>query len=172
MSPGNVTKTGITVYNAPSPATLINSGTVTGGIAIDSSTITGQISDTGTLSGGIFIDSASKIAANGGDRGRTITGPTFTGGITNYGTITSASGNGIVVGGKVNRIATLDQVIRRRHHNAGTAPCRRRQRHLSAAPHCRRQRHGVDLHRRHQPTARFGAGAARQFRGRQPASRF
>ena len=97
-SPGNVTKTGITAYNATITGNLINSGTVTGGIAIDSSTINGQISDTGTLSGGIFIDSASKIAANGGEAAVQVTGPIFTGGIANYGTITS--GNGIVVGGK------------------------------------------------------------------------
>ncbi|MGA9430940.1 MAG: hypothetical protein WBV65_15555, partial [Xanthobacteraceae bacterium] len=86
-SPGNVTKTGITVYNATIGGTLTNSGTVTGGIAIDSSTINGQISDTGLLSGGIFVDSASKITS--ANTAILITGPTFTGGISNFGTISS-----------------------------------------------------------------------------------
>ena len=82
-------------------ATLTNSGTVTGGIAIDSSTINGQILDTGTLSGGIFIDSASLIATTGANAAVAVSGSIFSGGIANYGTITSASGSGIVVGGKV-----------------------------------------------------------------------
>ncbi len=88
---------------------------MTGGIAIDSSTINGQILDTGTLSGGIFIDSASLIRDRTNNAAVAVSGSIFSGGIANYGTITSASGSGIVVGGKVTGAATLDQVFRRRH---------------------------------------------------------
>ena len=118
---GNVTKTGITAYNATITGNLINSGTVTGGIAIDSSTINGQISDTGTLSGGIFIDSASLIATNGANAAVPVTGPIFSGGIANYCTIASASNSPHCCRrhSHSRTYATDHCVFRRRHHQFG-----------------------------------------------------
>ena len=55
----------------------------TSGIKVTDSTITGSILDSGTLTGGISIDSASKIAS--ASIAIQVTGPTFAGGISNAG---------------------------------------------------------------------------------------
>lgn len=68
----------------------------TSGISVTNSTINGQIFNAGTLVGGISIDATSKVAAN--NTAVSITGPTFIGGITNAGLISSTSGIGILVG--------------------------------------------------------------------------
>jgi len=70
---------------------ISNSGTITAktGIAIVGSTIHGSIVDNGVLLGsshGITVDSASKLIANTATA-IAISGPTFTGGISNAGTI-------------------------------------------------------------------------------------
>jgi uncharacterized protein with beta-barrel porin domain len=94
---GRVTSSGISLKSGViMTGSVTNSGTITGGISVADSTINGAIVDSGILAGGIAIDRASKITTNG--TAVQISGPTFSGGISNAGTI-SAGGNGIFVGG-------------------------------------------------------------------------
>jgi hypothetical protein len=74
---------------------ILNSGTITAktGISISDSTIAGAIIDSGTIvatSHGILIDSAGEIVA--GKTAIVIAGPTFTGGISNFGVISGSAG--------------------------------------------------------------------------------
>ena len=74
---------------------IVNSGTITAKTGIDlfDSTIIGAIVDSGTIkatSHGILIDSASEILAS--KTAIDIAGPTFTGGISNFGVISGSAG--------------------------------------------------------------------------------
>ena len=90
---------GVTTFTG----SVSNSGTITAktGIGVGDSTINGSIVDSGNIvasSHGLLIDSASKIA--GAATAILITGPTFTGGITNAGMVLGANGDyGIRVNG-------------------------------------------------------------------------
>ncbi|HEX3708763.1 MAG TPA: autotransporter domain-containing protein, partial [Pseudolabrys sp.] len=66
------------------------------GIAFQNGTIAGQINSSGIVDGGISLDSRSKITST--TTAISITGPAFTGGISNAGTLSAASG-GIIVSG-------------------------------------------------------------------------
>ncbi|MFZ1924106.1 MAG: autotransporter domain-containing protein [Xanthobacteraceae bacterium] len=83
--------TGIAINNSTITSTITNSGTISpnGIVLTNGSTITGfsGIIDTGTINGGISVDGTSKISATSDAIG--IFGPTFTGGITNSGTLHS-----------------------------------------------------------------------------------
>ena len=75
---------------------IVNSGTITAktGIALFESTISGAIVDSGSIkatSRGILIDSGSEILA-GNMTAINIAGPTFTGGIINFGVISGSAG--------------------------------------------------------------------------------
>ncbi len=81
--------------------TIANSGAITAktGISIVDGTIQGQIVDTGNVLAtghGILIDSASRITSTG--TAVTITAPTFTGGVSNAGAISTSGASGIGVG--------------------------------------------------------------------------
>jgi outer membrane autotransporter protein len=88
--------TGININAANVTGNISNTGTISpNGINLTNSTITGGILDSGNLAGGIHItDSASQINATA--VGISITGPVFSGGITNAGAI-AATGTGIAV---------------------------------------------------------------------------
>ncbi len=81
--------------------TIANSGAITAktGISIVDGTIQGQIVDTGNVLAtghGILIDAASRITSTG--TAVTITAPTFTGGVSNAGAISTSGASGIGVG--------------------------------------------------------------------------
>jgi uncharacterized protein with beta-barrel porin domain len=95
---------GLTQFSSGGVATftgnIVNSGSLTAqtGIGVASSTIHGQIIVTGNVqatSRGIFIDSASTIASTA--TAVQIFSPTFTGGVSNAGTITTSGASGIEV---------------------------------------------------------------------------
>jgi autotransporter passenger strand-loop-strand repeat protein len=74
---------------------IVNSGTITArtGISISDSTIVGAIVDSGTIvatSHGILIDGLGKVLAS--KTAIAIAGPTFIGGITNFGVISGSAG--------------------------------------------------------------------------------
>jgi hypothetical protein len=76
----------IVVANTSFTGNLSNTGTISpSGIAVTGSTITGSILSSGTLIGGISIDTASRI--NSAGSAIYISGPSFSGGITNNGNI-------------------------------------------------------------------------------------
>ncbi|WP_294534478.1 hypothetical protein, partial [uncultured Rhodoblastus sp.] len=115
----NSTRTGvgISVYQVTSFAgSISNSGTISGlaGIGIVGSTINGAIVDSGVILAGpgnaIFVNAASQI--NAGKTAIAITGPTFTGGISNAGTIQGKTG--ILIGAGVS-LGSGDAII-----NSGT----------------------------------------------------
>ncbi len=91
-NPAGSTVTNVCVFNTQLAGSIINNGTISpSGIALINGWIVGgSIKSSGIIGGGISLDSASKIIANGVTAIR-ITGPTFTGGITNRGAITDDS---------------------------------------------------------------------------------
>lgn len=92
--------TNICVHNGNFTGDVLNTGTVSGnGIAIQNATISGGIQSTGIVVGGLSIDRQSSVLSNSVTAIK-IGGPTFTGGISNAGTITATgSNNAILVGG-------------------------------------------------------------------------
>ncbi len=87
----------VAVTNTSFSGSITNEGTIApGGINFTSGTIAGSIVSSGTIAGGISLDSMSSIVSL--TTSIAITGPTFTGGITNAGRI-SATGTGIIIGG-------------------------------------------------------------------------
>jgi uncharacterized protein with beta-barrel porin domain len=111
--------TGICITNQTFSGTVSNAGTITpNGIvvtnsAIGNATAGGQIVDSGTLVGGISIDSHSSIAVPLFHTGIVVTGPTFSGTISNGGTIsggTGANGQGIA-GIQVGGVSTFQGAI-------------------------------------------------------------
>ena len=83
---------GICVINQTFTGNVNNTNTgiiTTSGISVTNSTITGQDLDSGTLTGGITIDSKSKIVST--KTAISITGPMFAGGISNAGTVSGAT---------------------------------------------------------------------------------
>jgi autotransporter-associated beta strand protein len=96
----NATIPGININTqATITGNIDNTGTIsTNGISVNTgSTISGSLIDTGTFSGGISIDHTSAISTAGNTAIR-ISGHTFTGGISNAGTV-SGSNFGIVLSG-------------------------------------------------------------------------
>ena len=96
LKTGGGTLFGVTSFGG----NVSNAGTITAktGISIVGSTVNGAIVDSGTLnatSRGILIDNTSKIVSS--PTAIRINGPTFTGGISNAGAISSALGQGISV---------------------------------------------------------------------------
>lgn len=98
----------INIHSATVAGSINNSGLISpGGISVSNdSTINGAINDSGTLAGGIKIDLSSTISSV--TNGVAVSGSTFTGGISNGGTIAAGSNNaifsspasnGIIVGG-------------------------------------------------------------------------
>ena len=85
----STTITGINVHSANVSSSINNTGTISpNGITVQTnSTITGSILDSGTLAGGITIDNTSTISA--GSNGIYISGPTLGGGIKNAGQISA-----------------------------------------------------------------------------------
>jgi uncharacterized protein with beta-barrel porin domain len=95
-NPSGHTVANICVQNTSFTGSITNEGTISpSGITFKNGTINGQISSSGIIAGGISLDSASKIISTTGTAIK-ITGPTFSGGISNAGTI-SAGVNGIFV---------------------------------------------------------------------------
>jgi uncharacterized protein with beta-barrel porin domain len=90
----STTITGINVHSANVSSSIDNTGTISpnGIIVQTNSTITGSILDSGTLAGGITIDNTSAISAQ--TVAISITGLTFGGGIHNAGNV-SATHSGI-----------------------------------------------------------------------------
>jgi hypothetical protein len=88
------TITGIDVISAAVTGNIANTGTISpNGISINTnSTITGAIQDSGTIGGGISVDGTSQINS-AGNHAILITGPNFTGGISNGGTIKTTGTN-------------------------------------------------------------------------------
>jgi len=96
-NPSGNTTACVAVTNTSFTGDITNEGTITpGGITFNNGTITGSIASSGIISGGISLDSASAITSAG--TAILITGPTFSGGISNAGTISGATG-GIIVSG-------------------------------------------------------------------------
>ena len=96
-NPIGTTVAGFCVTNTSFSGSITNEGTISpSGIALSNGTITGAISSTGTITGGISLDHASKIIATA--TAISISGPSFSGGISNAGTISSTTGPGILVG--------------------------------------------------------------------------
>jgi hypothetical protein len=111
--------TGIAINNSTLTSGITNSGTISpnGIVLSNASTINGAIVDTGTLAGGISLDHTSRIAA-GGTTAINVTGPTFTGGISNAGTVTgfraiSIFGGALFTGGITNSGAVSLRAARR-----------------------------------------------------------
>ena len=124
-NPGGHVATNVCVKNTSFTGNITNEGTISpSGITLQSGTISGLISSSGTIYGGISIDSNSEIssggiavlisgpmtggisnagAISGLSRGIVVTsvayfgGASAGGGITNSGTISAANGNAIVV---------------------------------------------------------------------------
>jgi hypothetical protein len=89
VNEGTITTSGIAVSGSSIDGRVENTGTLTGGISISDSTIAGGIYSGGTLSGGISIDTASQVTRS--LFAVDVNGPTFTGGITNAGTISASN---------------------------------------------------------------------------------
>ena len=85
---------------AATSAGIVNTGLISStGITLKNTTITGSIVDSGTLFGGISIDNQSTISAtSAGTPAISITGPTFAGGISSAGLL-SAPGTVISISG-------------------------------------------------------------------------
>ena len=85
----STTITGINIHSANVSSSINNTGTISpNGISVNTnSTITGSVLDSGTLAGGITIDNTSTISA--GSNGIYISGPTLGGGIKNAGQISA-----------------------------------------------------------------------------------
>jgi hypothetical protein len=99
---------GITITSATVSGSINNTGSITStGISVNtSSTINGSILSSGTLVGGITLDGTSQILA--ATTAIKVTGPTFTGGISNAGLISAGAGyNGIFVGGTISTVANV-----------------------------------------------------------------
>ena len=97
---------------------IVNSGTITAktGIALFQSTITGAIVDSGSIkatSHGILINSGSEILA--GKTAINIAGPTFTGGISNFGVVSGSAGIEIK---SAHAVSIFDAGRNRRHRAA------------------------------------------------------
>ena len=94
--------TGIAINNSTLTSTIFNTGTISpnGIVLTNASTISGGIADTGTINGGISVDRTSKISAS--SQAIEIFGPTFTGGISNSGTIF-----GPVFGFSISQVSTF-----------------------------------------------------------------
>jgi outer membrane autotransporter protein len=114
----NGTITGINISSAIVTGNVSNAGTISpNGINVTNSTINGAILDSGNLAGGIRItDSASQII-NATGVGISITGPFFSGGISNAGTITAFSSGIAVVnvssfGGGISNSGTISSQAR------------------------------------------------------------
>src|SRR5262249_43604640 len=84
---GGIAITGVPTFTG----NVSNAGTIAAptGISITNSTITGQIIDSGLITGGIKIDAASRITSTA--TAIAVAGPSFGGGISNGGTITTAN---------------------------------------------------------------------------------
>jgi hypothetical protein len=97
----NQSTPGIQVSNTAFSGNVVNAGTIAvSGISVTNSTFTkGAIIDSGYLTGGISVDDKSTIT--GATTAIQITGPTFTGGIDNSGTVVGGE-FGIFVGGGTN----------------------------------------------------------------------
>ncbi len=82
----------ISFTNSTITSNVINTGTISpGGFSLINSTLFGNFQDSGTITGGIAIDAQSSVV--GGPAGLTITNtPTFGGGIVNAGSITPVGG--------------------------------------------------------------------------------
>jgi uncharacterized protein with beta-barrel porin domain len=94
-NPSGHTVANICVQNTSFTGSITNEGTVSpSGIAFKNGTINGSITSSGTIIGGISLDSASKVTST--KTAISVTGPTFSGGISNAGTI-SAANTGIFV---------------------------------------------------------------------------
>ncbi len=93
----STTITGINVHAAVVTGSINNTGLIsTNGISVNTtSTINGSIVDSGTLVGGINIDATSKIIST--PTAINITGSTFTGGISNAGTISASIATAILL---------------------------------------------------------------------------
>ncbi len=93
----------ILVQNTSFSGNVSNAGTISpSGIFVNHATIAGSIVNSGNLAGGISIDSTSRISS--ANTAIKITGPTFSGELTNAGAI-STTGNdrpGIFIGGVTN----------------------------------------------------------------------
>jgi uncharacterized protein with beta-barrel porin domain len=109
-NPAGNTVANVCVDNTSFTGAITNEGTISpSGIAFVNGTITGFVGSTGVINGGISLDKTSAINGTfdaifiGGrtSGGGTVTVPSFSGGITNAGTIT-APGDGIFVGGTAN----------------------------------------------------------------------
>ncbi len=85
----STTITGINIHSANVSSSINNTGAISpNGISVNTnSTISGSILDSGTLAGGITIDNTSTISA--GSNGIYISGPTLGGGIKNAGQISA-----------------------------------------------------------------------------------
>jgi hypothetical protein len=100
----------VAVTNTSFTGNITNEGTITpGGITFTNGTDTGVINSSGTIAGGIALDSKSAISAS--SNAIVISGPSFGGGISSAGTI-SASKNGILISpgsftGGVSNVGTI-----------------------------------------------------------------
>jgi hypothetical protein len=95
-NPAAHTTANVCVQNTSFTGNITNEGTIgPSGIALVNGTITGAIASTGIINGGISLDAHSAIIANG--TAIFVGGPTFTGGISNAGTI-SSNATGIQAG--------------------------------------------------------------------------
>jgi uncharacterized protein YhjY with autotransporter beta-barrel domain len=78
----------VKIANTNFSGDVSNAGTISpGGVTVTNSSITGQFVDTGVINGGLLIDRTSTITGGRSSAAIRITGPTFTGGISNAGTI-------------------------------------------------------------------------------------
>ena len=105
--------TGIAINNSTLTSSITNAGTISpnGIVLSNGSTVNGAIVDTGSLAGGISLDHTSRIAG-GATSAISIFGPTFTGGISNAGTVTgfraiNIFGGSLFAGGITNSGAAL-----------------------------------------------------------------
>jgi uncharacterized protein with beta-barrel porin domain len=85
------TTANVCVQNTSFTGNITNEGTISpSGIALVNGTVTGSISSTGVINGGISIDKNSALTALGS--AIFFSAPTFSGGISNAGTISGATG--------------------------------------------------------------------------------
>jgi uncharacterized protein with beta-barrel porin domain len=90
-NPSGNTVANVCVQNTSFTGNITNEGTITpNGITFQNGTISGFISSTGIIAGGLSIDNQSKLSSTAVTV--KITSPTFTGGISNAGTIATDPG--------------------------------------------------------------------------------
>jgi hypothetical protein len=92
--------TALHITNANVSGSVVNLGTITGALSVNTnSTVGGQIADYGTIGGGISIDSTSEVTVSGSQQAIVVNAPVFTGGITNAGLVATTRYSGILIFG-------------------------------------------------------------------------